>query len=75
MKKFDRQTWRAVLDHLESWGWLDVVPGPRETSPPQGAVNPMVHRKFAAKAGEEVERRKVVRATMEALRGQRRRSA
>ena len=72
MKKFDRQTWRAVLDQLESWGWLDVVPGPRETSPPQGAVNPMVHRKFAAKAGEEVERRKVVRATMEALRGQRR---
>jgi hypothetical protein len=76
MKKFDKKTWEAVLDQMDSWGWLDIVPGPRPTSPKQGAINPMVHRKFDAKAEEEVERRKVVRETMEALGvGQRRRAA
>jgi hypothetical protein len=67
MKKFDKRTWESTLNQLESWGWLDVVPGPRATSPPQGAINPMVHRKFAAKAKEEVARRKLVRETMAAL--------
>jgi len=67
MKKFDKRTWETVLNQMEAWGWLDVVPGPRPTSPPQGAINPMVHRKFAAKAKEETERRKRVRETMAAL--------
>jgi hypothetical protein len=67
MKKFDKRTWEAVLDQMDSWGWLDVVPGPRPTSPRQGVVNPMVHQKFAAKAKEEVERRKIARETMVAL--------
>jgi hypothetical protein len=69
MKKFDKRTWEAVLNQLESWGWLDVMSGPRPTSPLQGAINPMVHRKFAARAKEEVERRKRVRETMAALGG------
>lgn len=67
MKNFDKRTWESILNQLESWGWLDVVAGPRPTSPPQGAINPMIHRKFEAKAKEEVARRKFVRETMVAL--------
>ena len=69
MKKFDKRTWESILNQLESWGWLDVVPGPRPTSPPQGAINPMTHRKFETKAKEEIARRKLARETIVALGG------
>jgi hypothetical protein len=67
MKKCDRRAWESALNQLDAWGWLDIVPGARTTSPPYGVINPMVHRKFAAKAKEEVERRKRVREIMVAL--------
>lgn len=69
MKKFDKRTWESILNQLESWGWLDIVPGPRPTSPPQGAINPVTHRKFETRAKEEVARRKLARETMVALGG------
>jgi hypothetical protein len=61
MKSFDRRTWAETLTQLDAWGWVEMVPGPRPTSPPQGIVNPMVHSKYAKRAEEEVARRKLSR--------------
>jgi len=34
----------ALLDQLDALGWVDRVPGPRPSSPPQWIVNPVVIR-------------------------------
>jgi hypothetical protein len=57
MRRLSRLETEAVLDQLDALGWVDRVPGPRASSPPQWIVNPVVHTKFAKRAAAEAERR------------------
>jgi len=57
MRGLSRPETEAILDQLDALGWVDRVPGPRPSSPPQWAVNPIVHTKFAKRAADEAERR------------------
>ena len=72
MRKLDRQGIEAVLDQLDALAWVERVPGPRPSSPPQWVVNPAVHVKFAQRAASEKERRERERKMIgELLRGSR----
>jgi hypothetical protein len=57
MRGLSRPETEAILDQLDALGWVDRVPGPRPSSPPQWIVNPVVHTKFAKRAAAEAERR------------------
>jgi hypothetical protein len=57
MRGLSRPETEAILDQLDALGWVDRVPGPRPSSPPQWIVNPVVHIKFAKRAADEAERR------------------
>jgi hypothetical protein len=57
MRGLSRPETEAILDQLDALGWVDRVPGPRPSSPPQWIVNPVVHAKFAQRAAAEAERR------------------
>ena len=57
MRGLSRPETDAVLDQLDALGWVDRIPGPRPSSPPQWIVNPVVHTKFAKRAADEAERR------------------
>ena len=57
MRRLSRPETEAILDQLDALGWVDRVPGPRPSSPPQWIVNPVVHTKFAQRAADEAERR------------------
>ena len=72
MRKLDRQGIEAVLDQLDALAWVERVPGPRPSSPPQWVVNPVVHVKFAQRAASEKERRERERKMIgELLKGSR----
>jgi uncharacterized protein DUF3987 len=57
MRGLGRPETEAIFDQLDALGWVDRVPGPRPSSPPQWIVNPVVHIKFAKRAADEAERR------------------
>jgi hypothetical protein len=57
MRGLTRRDTDRIFEQLDSYGWITQVPGKR-FGDVQWVVNPEVHRKFAAKAKEEVERRR-----------------
>ena len=57
MRGLSRLETEALLEQLDALGWVDRVPGPRPSSPPQWIVNPVVHTKFEKRAAAEAERR------------------
>jgi hypothetical protein len=73
MRRLSRLETEAVLDQLDALGWVDRVPRPRPSSPPQWIVNPVVHIKFAQRAAAEAERRarerKIMRGDRDENRG------
>ena len=56
MRKLDQRDTESVFHQLEALGWVIKVPGRRHLDV-KWEVNLEVHRKFAAKAKEEAERR------------------
>jgi hypothetical protein len=61
MRKMTRRDTNAIFEQLEAFGWIIQEQGKRYGDV-QWVVNPEVHRKFATKAKEEVERRREERA-------------
>ncbi len=57
MRKLGKQATDVIFEHLDAFGWIDRVPGPRPSSPSHWNVNPVVHTKFAERAAAEAERR------------------
>lgn len=52
---------QPLLQQLEALGWLQRTIGPRPSSPPHYAVNPLVHLRFAERASAEAAMRQEVR--------------
>ena len=67
MRRLSRPETEAVLDQLDALGWVDRLPGPSPSSPPQWIVNPVVHTKFAQRAADEAERRSRERKIIAAM--------
>jgi hypothetical protein len=67
MRGSDKREMEALFDQLDGLGWINLVPGPRSSSPAYGHVNPAVHTKFAARAQAEAERRARDRAIIQEL--------
>jgi hypothetical protein len=57
MRGLERRDIESVFDQLEALAWVDRIPGPRPSSPPQYVVNPAVHTKFADRGAAEAKRR------------------
>jgi hypothetical protein len=67
LKKYEIEN---VCHQLSALGWVDCVPGYRYTDPSRWVVNPEVHRRFAARAAQEAERRQRARDLIVQLAGQ-----
>ena len=67
MRGADKREMEALFDQLDGLGWINLVPGPRSSSPPYGQVNAAVHTKFAARAKAEADRRERDRAIIQEL--------
>jgi hypothetical protein len=67
MRKLDIRDTESVFEQLAALGWLNKVPGPRPSSPPQWLVSKEVHRKFSERAKHEAERRKREREMIQTL--------
>ena len=58
---------RPLFEQLEALGWLGRAPNLRPSLPPIWVVNPLVHTKFAERAGKEAARRRESREAIKDL--------
>jgi Protein of unknown function (DUF3987) len=67
MRGLSRRETDTVFEHLEAFGWVNRVPGPRPGDAPHWIVNPAVHALFSDKADQERRRRDEMRAMIASL--------
>jgi hypothetical protein len=69
MRNLEDEDINSVFSQLSALGWINQVPGPLQKSKPHWIVNPVVHVKFAERAGAEAERRARDREMIAAILG------